>query len=142
MTIRKKSYLCLVLSLMSVISIARANPTFTLHCPKEITVSEKLTSTYADWQEFLPLIKHYLSGIELYDGAPENSMSLKPDVTTSQKSVWHLEPGRSIYAVCRYNGTAVQLTQVLPQNLTSCTLKYDTRIKGDSGFIPVETVCQ
>lgn len=141
MTLRKKTYLCAFV-LISIISIARANTTFTLNCPKEITISEKLTTTYPQWREFLPVVKHYLSGIELYDSDPENLMSLKPDVMSDQKSVWRLEPERSVYVVCRYNATGVQLTQTLPPNITSCTVDYDTHIKGDNGFVPMKMSCR
>jgi hypothetical protein len=123
-------------------STVHANPNLVVHCPSEIQITEKLTSPISGWRLFAPSVIHKLSGIELYEGDPYELASLKPDSTTREKAEWHFQPTSSIYVVCQYSATSLQLTQPLPRNIIGCTLSYNLMVQGDHGFVPERLVCR
>lgn len=125
-------------------SVNAAEPTYTVNCPSTIEVSQQVTSMYPDWRVIVEKkAPHFLSGITVYTGAPEELASLAPEFNKEKnKATWTISGSDRIYVACGYQKTNVRLTQALPAGTTSCTVTYNLQTQGDNGFIPEEMVCQ
>lgn len=122
---------------------ALATTRFSPACPKEITVSQQLTSTPSGWRAFHSDAPHFLSGITLYAGKPEEMASLKPDFSKDlTRATWDFSPSDKIFISCRYNQTNIELTQALPEHTQQCTLRYNKAVQGDNGFLPDHMECR
>jgi len=110
----------------------------TVSCPASITTRQELTSAANGWAPLLDDAPHTLAGITFYDGPPSEQASLAYDQIRHGKSedlaTWTFarQEDRRIWLVCRYAGTAVELSRTLPPQITTCTISYDpqTQIAG------------
>lgn len=128
--------------LLGASSLAHAK-SLPIDCPANINVSQALVDTPAGWKQFKPDFPHYLSGVEMFDGAPEEQAALKPDVQKHQKTIWHFQSSSIKYVVCKYSYTSIQLTQALPASVKSCTVKFKPYALSEGGNpIPEKILCQ
>lgn len=131
----------MVMSFLMTLTSAFATTQFSPECPKEIIMSQHIHSTPAGWRSINSNAHYYLNYIAMYSGKPEELASLKPDFITKSKSTWNFSPHETIYIVCGYNQTAIQLTKPLPKQTRRCMVWFDQKIKSDYGFIPEKIIC-
>lgn len=118
-------------------STAFAAATFSPVCPKEVTPSKQTVEHVTGWETFNPESRHFLQNITLYSGHPNESASLKPEISNTKRSVWDFSPKDKIYIACEYRQTAVQLIQALPDGTRQCTLSY----QANSEYVPDRMTC-
>ena len=103
----------------------------TISCPDSITTRQELTSSPGGWSPVVNNTPRTLAGITFYDGPPAEEASLVYDQIKHAKgediAIWTFarQQDRRIWLVCSYAGTAVELSRVLPPEVTTCTVSYD-----------------
>ncbi|WP_083191020.1 STY0301 family protein [Legionella jamestowniensis] len=110
-------------------------------CPKNIEVSEQLVKLPPKWESFATHSVHFLNAISIYSGHPRELASLKPAIRSKEKSTWFFSLDDTIYIVCEYRDTGIQLTQKLPAKMRYCDVFYDLTAQGGRGFIPTHIKC-
>lgn len=140
----KKTVMLIFLAMSFCANSNAAEPTYMVHCPATIDVSQQSTSMYPDWRIIVEKkAPHFLNSITLYSGAPEEVASLAPEFSDkNKKAKWTFSTNDRIYVACGYQKTNLRLTQALPMGTTSCTVSYNLQTQGDSGFLPEEMVCE
>ncbi|KGP63312.1 hypothetical protein EP47_09270 [Legionella norrlandica] len=115
--------------------------TYIPQCPKEINTLEHIQTSPQGWETLTGIKNNYLSRVSFYSGHPKSQASLKPNHSNKRKSEWKFSPYDTIYIVCHYNQTGIELTQQLPQKIKSCTVTYNLNAKGPYGFLPQKISC-
>lgn len=140
----KNTLLFMVLAMSFCANTNAEEPTYMVHCPATIDVSQQSTSMYPNWRVIVEKKQpHFLSNITLYSGAPEEQASLAPEFSDkNSKAKWTFSTKDRVYVACGYQKTNLRLTQALPMGTTSCRVSYNLQTQGDSGFLPEEMVCE
>lgn len=120
---------------------AYSMPGFTPDCPKEIKVSQTITNAYPNFRALTIPAPHYLNGIAFYLGAPEDSVNLAPDASSSASARWHFSRDDKIVMACSYHQTDIQLIQPLKAHTKNCTVSFDNTARGTNGYIPNHIQC-
>ncbi len=61
------------------VASAYAETTFSPRCPDDIKVTQKIDNNYPEWRAFSQASRHYLDGISMYSGKPEELAQLVPE---------------------------------------------------------------
>ena len=126
----------------SLLGVTNTSFAYVPNCPTEIQTSQKLLKSFENWRPFQLVTSHSLSQIELYDGKPEELAVLKPDSQSDEKAVWSFRRGSTNYIACRYSDTNVQLTALLPKEMTRCTVWYNKNVRNMYGEgVPQRVLC-
>lgn len=110
-------------------------------CPPEISTLDQIINAPSGWEPLIEPSKNFLNGVTFYSGHPKENVSLKPEFINKKNSQWKFSPQDSIYLVCHYNNSQIDLTQQLKKNTTICTVKYNEFVKGGLGFLPKSIIC-
>ncbi|WP_019216727.1 STY0301 family protein [Legionella tunisiensis] len=138
---RKYTFSSAILGFIAAVPMALATTVFSPSCPKEIDAMETLMNTYPGWSQIVSKGSYYLNSIAFYAGDPKDLANLKPDIANRKMAKWSFSPKDTIYIVCAYNQTAIQLAQALPAKITRCEITFDQTIMSEGGFIPKKVTC-
>lgn len=125
---------------------ARAQPGSTaLVCPAFIDVTPQAVVRAAPpgWRVTAQPERHWLRGAELYEGDPAARMQLRPEHDrTTRVTTWTIGPGNQApHLLCRYEGTGVALTILLPDGMRRCaaaTRREPSRQQGPAPLRPAD----
>ncbi|MFO8871980.1 STY0301 family protein [Legionella pneumophila serogroup 1] len=115
--------------------------TYIPQCPKEINTLERIQTSPDGWETLSGIKNNYLGNVSFYSGHPKAQASLKPNRINKKKAEWKFSPHDTIYIVCHYNQTGIELTQQLPQKTKGCTVIFNPNAKGPYGFLPQKITC-
>jgi hypothetical protein len=115
-------------------------------CPAEIRTGQELKSDAKDWDVFIDTAneRHPLSGVSYYDGPPRELAQLAPDRSDKRGDSWTFparEKGRSIWQVCRYSDTSIQLSRKIPDRIKTCRVSFQKGVTVDGRPAPAAVVC-
>ena len=129
-----RALLAMVISLSPPIARAQGTATVTPACPASIDVQETLgsSSAPAGWTATLDASPRYLDGVTFFDGPPDKNQSIAPTVDATpvkgrnaRVATWRFgTSGEPVWFACRYGGSRVVLSQVLPVATKSCAVTY------------------
>lgn len=96
-----------------------------ISCPPELKTDQKSVDAPKDWKVYEEKFnsRHMLSGVDFYQGHPDEGNRLAP-----KENVWSFEKKDLITIVCRYNSTLLTLTQEV-KNKESCEVNFDKNQK-------------
>lgn len=115
--------------------------TYTPQCPKEINTLEHIQTSPKGWETLKEIENNYLGNVSFYSGHPKAQASLKPLLINKKKAEWKFSTRDTIYIVCHYNQTGIELTQQLPEKTKGCTVIFNQNIRGAFGFLPQKITC-
>lgn len=104
-----------------------------LSLPVTIVTRQKIMATPAGWLGVIEAAPIEVSGVTLFDGRPEQRVSLAPDVqaqSSDERSlihIWRLTPAsaQGSWIAVSYSKTAAVLTRQLAQGTTEVRVTYD-----------------
>src|SRR5262245_29789973 len=120
-----KIFLIIITLFLFSLNVANAGSSYMVQCPGKIAVTQNISNKYPGWRSITTQPNHYLRGVTLFSGKPEEMASLVPDSSKQDKSTWTFSANEQIYISCEYNETSIQLTQALPAHTASCSIFYD-----------------
>lgn len=102
-----------------------------------VITKQEITAVPPAWDVMRAATPHSIAGITVYDGHPEQNVSLVPDYTEQQDAqhtriaVWKvaLSATDSIWLTVSYSSTSVVLVKSLPEDLTELRVTYNTAVK-------------
>lgn len=109
---------------------------FTPDCPRRLEVEQKVKQTPDGWNVSslgAGNAESRLENIQFSDGDPVNQYLLAPDSEKRGRGTvavtWTFTPSskRNFWVYCEYSRTNVVLAKPLPEEITACTLTYDSR---------------
>ncbi|KTD75285.1 hypothetical protein Lwal_3326 [Legionella waltersii] len=110
-------------------------------CPKEINALEHIQTSVKGWETLKGIKNNFLSSISFYSGHPKQQASLKPNSINSKQAKWSFSPNETIYILCQYNKSGIELTQQLRPKTKNCTVLFNPHVQGDQGYLPKEIQC-
>lgn len=102
-------------------------------CPPRLAVQQAAPAAPEGWKAFDTKREHPFIGVSFSEGTPDRRYTLAPDRDrktgpNASTSTWTFSPGpEGHWVACTYAETAVVIAQKLPENVTACEVKYDTR---------------
>jgi hypothetical protein len=108
-----------------------------LPLPPTIETTQDITAVPPAWDAMIATTLHRIAGITVYDGHPEQNVSLVPGYTEQQEAqhtrmaVWKfaLSSTDGIWLTVSYSSTSVVLVKSLPEDLTELRVIYNTAVK-------------
>ena len=105
-----------------------------LHCPKSISVKQKITSLPSSWEAFAEPFPYQLKAVSFFEGHPKRRVALVNDLSETidsktELAAWNFPPSSKGYWVeCIYDQTTIALTKRLPESISQCRVTYDSSI--------------
>ncbi len=98
-------------------------------CPATVVIDEALRGVApAGWAAAHNGLPKNLNGITLYDGHPDQAVSLPPTSDrregAARVAVWKFGAAERPWLACRYLGTGLILVKPLEAGTADCTLRY------------------
>ena len=108
-------------------------------CPEKIeaaTGTAKAPEGFTVWQNKQKM--HYLGGITMYSGHPDEMASLVPDINKDTFSEWQLPPDKHGYWIaCNYQNTTQSLIKKIKEGIKSCAI-----LTSQEGNHTIRTYCK
>lgn len=115
--------------------------TYKPQCPKEINALENIQTSPEGWETLKGIKNNFLSNITFYSGHPSQQASLTPNSINSKKATWSFSPNDTIYIVCQYNKSGLELTQQLRRKTKHCIVQFDPSVRTDQWYLPKDIQC-
>jgi len=101
-------------------------------CPPALATTQSLKQVPAGWETLDVRESSALSSAGFFAGHPREMAELAPSARKQSKNVlantWNFSSRQgAIWLKCNYQDTAMSLSKQLADDVTTCTIRYDTR---------------
>lgn len=117
--------------------LAVPNGWHVLALPPTIETDQAITAVPAEWDVIAETQPHWLAGITIFAGPPEQKAALVPHeiehraAQNTRVALWMFPPSsrEDIWLAVSYASTSVVLVKSLPEHITELRIIYNTTVK-------------